>query len=542
MASAVLSTQLLISATVLVVIMAIVVFNPVALTHPGLFFGLTLVFLVTGAAALVPWGAIPRVWGITLPIANILAIALVRDSSPDLAAGVLLVFPVLWLARSFDLRATASGVALAVGLLWLSRVPDATPVGFSDFGDMVLLPITLAFVATTGHMYSRRTRAQSALLRQHSAFIESALDKARRQEHLLVEVLDAVDFGVIAFDRARTVTFVNRAQRRSLADFGAPVGSVVHPVVFEADRTTPFAAEAHPFARAKAGQAFDNVVMWVGSPGQRQAAYQTSARVIRDRQGAYDGGVLVVHDVTRELEAVRARDDLVGSVSHELRSPLTSIMGYLDLARDEDDLSDETRHMIDVAYTNSERLLALVTDLLRAASESGRSLPMTFIRCDLAQIVADSVEAHQVLADEHDVELRIDASHTAVVSADPMRLRQVVDNLITNAIKYNREWGEVVVRLRPDDSIVRVEIEDTGQGIPEEDLGRIFDRYYRTKSARTSKAVGSGLGLAITREIVNRHGGDLSVSSELGIGSVFTATVPMVAVDGGARPDDRTTT
>ncbi len=130
------------------------------------------------------------------------------------------------------------------------------------------------------------------------------------------------------------------------------------------------------------------------------------------------------------------------------------------------------------------------------------------------------------MADEREVELTLAGDEIARANVDPVRMRQVFDNLITNAIKYNIEWGSVTVEVKVEDHGVSVAVRDTGQGIPEADLPRIFDRFYRTSSAKTSTTVGTGLGLSITREIVHRHGGSLEVSSELGIGTTFRVTVP----------------
>ncbi len=527
MASAVLSSQLLISAAMLVLIVAILVFDPAALSNPGLFAGLGLIFVLTALAALVPWGSISKSWGVLLPLLNIVALIAVRESAPSLGAGLMLVFPIIWLARSFGVRETAFGFSLAVLLVWGTRAINPQPLAVGDFGALVLLPIMLAFVATTISVSTARSRAQTVLLRQHSRFIESALDKARRQEEIRDAVLNAVEFGVIAFDRTGRVTFVNRWQRHALADFGTSPDAVVHPVVFQADQVTPYPESERPFTRALAGQSFDNLILWVGEPGGRRAAYAATSRALRDREGGYDGGVVVLRDVTTELEAIRARDDLVGSVTHELRSPLTSILGYLDLARDDDALSAETRKMLDVAASNSERLLVIVTDLLRAASDADKRLEMSFVACDIAEIARESVEAHQLYADDHDVELLLEADDEAPANADPVRIRQVIDNLVTNAIKYNREWGTATVAVSSTETTVTVEVRDSGQGIPKKDLARIFDRFYRTNSARNSETVGTGLGLSITREIAHRHGGELAVESEFGLGSTFRLTLPI---------------
>ncbi len=204
--------------------------------------------------------------------------------------------------------------------------------------------------------------------------VQGTLEKASRQEGVLNEVLNAVEFGVIAFDRLGTVTLVNRKQRQSLADFGTPTDAVVHPLVYQADGVTPYTAEDRPLTRALSGQAFDNLIIWVGEPGGRRTAQAVSSRILHDAEGEYDGGVIVLTDITAELEAIRARDDLIGSVTHELRSPLTSILGYLDLAREDEAMREETRKMLEVAYSNSERLLVLVTDLLKAASDADKQL------------------------------------------------------------------------------------------------------------------------------------------------------------------------
>lgn len=521
-----LATQMLISGAMLLVVVAIVVFAPESLTQPTLFSGILLIFVLSGVAATVPWDRISRHWRVLLPVLNIVAIGAIRAADPQLGPGLLLVFPVIWLARSFALREVIAGTSLAIGIVWISRALVPAPLAVTDFTSIVLLPITLGFVSAIVFISARRGRAQSVLLRQHSQLIETALDRASQQQRLLDEVLNSVDFGVISFDRNRQVTLVNRTQRRWLDEFGESRSAFLHEHVYQADRRTLYPEGTRPFARALAGQEFDNLIIWVGEPGGRRAAYSVSSRVLRDPRGEYDGGVVVIKDVTRELEAVRARDDLVGSVTHELRSPLTSILGYLDLIRDAEIDPDSLGH-VEVAYHNAERLLVIVNDLLRAASDADKNLPMSFVRADVARIARESVASHQLFADDQEVELRIEAPDEAWATIDPVRVRQVVDNLVTNAIKYNREWGEVAVSVHEVDRGIAVEVRDSGQGIPEADVARIFDRFYRTKSARNSTTTGTGLGLAITREIIQRHGGDLSVESELGIGSTFRVTLPV---------------
>lgn len=519
---------MLISGPLLVVTVALLFVAGEVFAAPMMFGMIAFFFALTAVSALVPWDSIPRAWGASLPFLNLAGILVLRELSPQFGLGLLVVLPIIWIARTFGAGLTIAGVVGTVLVMWGTRFARDVPITPTDFATFIVVPVLIAFVAGAIYVTSQRGRAQAKLLRQHSSMVQSALEKASRQEGVLNELLNAVGFGVIAFDRTGTVTFVNRTQRQYLTDFGTPPDAVVHPVVYQADGVTPFTDDDRPLRRALSGQAFDNLIVWIGEPGERRAAHLVSSRILHDREGQYDGGVIVLIDITKELEAIRARDDLIGSVSHELRSPLTSILGYLDLARDDERMSDETRRMIEVAYSNSERLLVIVTDLLRAASDSDKKLAMSFTRADLALIARDSVEAHQVMADEREVELVIDGAESAPATIDPMRMRQVIDNLITNAIKYNREWGSVTVTVNPDADAggISVEVRDTGQGIPDADLPRIFDRFYRTNAAKSSTTVGTGLGLSITREIIHRHGGHLTVTSELGIGTTFRVTVP----------------
>ncbi|MEO5533589.1 MAG: ATP-binding protein [Pseudolysinimonas sp.] len=517
---------MLISGPTLVVLVAAFIVAPAIYASPVVFGAVAFFFVLTGLAALVPWDTVPRFWGMLLPFADIIGILVLRESAPSTGIGLLVLLPVIWIARSFGSTMTIVATLGTIAAMFTLRILRPAPVTTADFSTFVVIPVLVAFVAGAVYIGARRARAQARLLRQHSVMVQTALEKANRQEGLLNEVLNAVDFGVIAFDRTGAVTFVNRAQRKYLTDFGTPPDAVVHPVVYEADGITLYDEANRPLARALKGQAFDNLVIWVGEPGSRRVAHSVSSRILHDRNGDYDGGVIALNDITKELEAVRARDGLVGSVSHELRSPLTSILGYLDLVRDDENMSDETRRMLEVAYANSERLLVIVTDLLRAVSDADKLLAMTFSPCDIAQIARDSVEAHQIMADEREVELTLEGAQSAVATADPMRMRQVLDNLITNAIKYNLEWGTVTVAVQVESDAINVEIRDTGQGIPDVDLPRIFDRFYRTNSAKTSSTVGTGLGLSITREIVHRHGGELAVTSELGIGTTFRISIP----------------
>jgi two-component system phosphate regulon sensor histidine kinase PhoR len=523
-------SQLVVAAEILFLIALATVVVPDALGDPLFFAGVLLMFLVTAIAILFPWDGYAKGWAMLLPLADILSMGLIREGLPLVGTGLFLVLPVLWLARNFRLIGAISGPLLGSALLWTSwAAHDRTP-STGDLAESLLLPITLAILSTMTYATSRRTEGQRNLLRQQAAVIENAFARARRQERLLDEILNAVEFGVIAFDLDGDVTLTNAAHRRSLEQFGAPRSAVVHPTAYQADRVTPHPEDSRPFARAVAGQAFENIVIWVGDPGDNQAALSVTASALTAPDGEREGGVVVVRNVTTELEAIRTRDDLVGSVSHELNTPLTSIIGYLELALDDGTLSDETRRMIDIAHRNAGRMLGLVTDLLRAGTGPDASLSMEFERCDIVEIVRSSIDAQRLVADARGITVSEVFPPSAPTNADPLRIRQVVDNLLTNAIKYNRDAGSIVTTVEVGEGTISLKVADTGHGISKIEQSRLFDRFYRTESARRSSTTGTGLGLSITREIVRQHGGQLLVESEPGVGSVFEMRLPASVV------------
>ncbi|MBC7724479.1 MAG: PAS domain-containing sensor histidine kinase [Burkholderiaceae bacterium] len=520
-------SQLFTSAGVLLIAGIALVVSPGVFQVPAFLIGLALVFGLTFLALAVRWSR--SRWVVILPILDIVAIVAIRDGSPELQAGVFLVFPIIWMARNFGLVGAISSVALSTALLWMSTVMPDGVVPLSALPALVLLPLALAFIATTTFVTMRRTNGQRSLLREQAAIIEAAFQRTRSQERLLDEVLNAVEFQVLAFDRAGTVTLTNNALRHSLSEFGV-TDSYRHPVVYQADRTTPHPESTRPIARALAGQEFDNITIWVGEPGSRRAAFSVTARRLVTDAGEPDGCVLVLRDITRELMAITAQDDLVASVSHELRTPLTSSLGYLELVLEDTTLAPATRGMVQTALRNSERLLEIVSDVLLAASNADSQLPIRIVRCDLAPIVTEAVNALQDSAHRRNLTMTSDLPVHAVTMADPLRIRQVMDNLISNAIKYNSEDGSIRVELRLHGPDIEVSVRDTGAGLSASDASMLFERYYRTESAKRSSVHGAGLGLSITREIMLRHGGDLRVTSEPGVGSDFTLTLPSLGL------------
>jgi signal transduction histidine kinase len=246
---------------------------------------------------------------------------------------------------------------------------------------------------------------------------------------------------------------------------------------------------------------------------------------------------LLAEQNERLREADRLKDEFVALISHDLRTPLTSIMGYLELAMDDETLGEEPRSYLDVVQRNSERLLRLVNDLLFVARLEAGELDLRPTEVDLAAIVRQSVEEARPRAAGKGIELGCEVRSVPTLVGDRGRLFQLLDNLISNAIKFTAEGGRVEVRLAERDSRVRVEVSDTGIGIAPGEQARLFERFFRATTATEQHIPGTGLGLYIASAIVEAHGGGIEVESEPGRGTTFCVELPLVLAGETSEPE-----
>jgi PAS domain S-box-containing protein len=237
----------------------------------------------------------------------------------------------------------------------------------------------------------------------------------------------------------------------------------------------------------------------------------------------------LVEEQNRHLvELDRMKDDFVASVSHELRTPLTSINGYLDLVLEDDaEFPPEQRQYLSVVRRNSERLLRLVGDLLFVAQVDAGRLSLEMGTVDLSALIADSIEAVRPVAEEKHIEVLAEVEQIEMPQADALRLGQMLDNVLSNAVKFTPAEGRVSVRASVEDTRAVIEVADTGMGIAPEDQTRLFDRFFRTAAASNMAIPGTGLGLAIVKAIVEGHDGSISLDSEPGRGTTVRLELPV---------------
>jgi signal transduction histidine kinase len=239
----------------------------------------------------------------------------------------------------------------------------------------------------------------------------------------------------------------------------------------------------------------------------------------------------------RELD--RLKDEFLSLVSHELRTPLTSIRGYLDLVLDEEagQLNPEQRRFLEAVERNSGRLLRLVGDLLFVAQADAGRLSLEKANVDLSSLAAECVEGAGPAAREKAIHLVLAAKAVPALVGDRGRLAQVLDNLLSNALKFTPQGGTVEMRTSSDDQHVTIEVSDTGIGIPPADQPRLFDRFFRSSLADDQAIPGTGLGLAIVKAIVEAHGGRIMIDSVEGEGTTFRVDLPVAAEATGERTE-----
>lgn len=248
------------------------------------------------------------------------------------------------------------------------------------------------------------------------------------------------------------------------------------------------------------------------------------------RNNILEGAVLVFHDITELRRLERVRQDFVANVSHELRTPISSIKGYAEtLLEGAIDDKDNLKEFISIIYQDSNRLANLIDDLLDLSKIESGKMKMVFVPLDIKPILNRCIAVLEKSIKAKALSITVDIpDDLPKVSADDKRLSQVFLNLLDNAVKYTPEGGSIKIRAFANEKMVQVEVSDTGIGIPEKDLPRIFERFYRVDKARSRELGGTGLGLSIAKHIVLTHGGQVWVKSELGQGSTFIFTIPQV--------------
>jgi two-component system phosphate regulon sensor histidine kinase PhoR len=342
------------------------------------------------------------------------------------------------------------------------------------------------------------------------------LAQAGDEQARLRAVLTSMVEGVLVLDRSGRVILANPRLRELFGAWGAVEGRPALEVIRRADVEAALGEAARtpaPVVRE----------LQLGAPGGRRLQMHA---VRFPSQGALLGTVAVFHDVTEihRLEAIRR--DFVANVSHELRTPLTAIRGFAETLRESALPAEQRRQYLDVILRHADRLTALIDDLLELSRIEGGTRELAVEPVDAAGLARDLVRDLKARLDAGRLQGEVRAGAAPPALADRRALEQVLLNLLDNAIKYSEPGGRIAVVVAGAPPWVRIDVTDTGIGIPEVDRARVFERFYRVEKARSRDLGGTGLGLAIVKHLVQAQAGEVFVDSREGQGTTVTLRLP----------------
>jgi len=340
---------------------------------------------------------------------------------------------------------------------------------------------------------------------------EQARDRAR-MEAILAGMVE----GVIVVDRQGRLQLANDAAQRMLkldaVGIGRPyVETIRHPAIAELVAAALLDRTPEPLQLSPPRDPSRTIIARA-APATRDTAH---------------GVVLVMHDITDLRRADQIRRDFVANVSHELRTPLTAIRGYVEAIGEDDASPEDTKRFLAVITRHAERMERLVKDLLRLARLDAGQETLAVVACEtrtLAQAVATDL-ARALAERQQIVDIAIGPG-AEIVRGDPARLHDALRNLVANAITYGPEGTTVRIEAARTDGFITISVLDEGPGIPEEDLSRVFERFYRVDKSRARDPGGTGLGLAIVKHLVELHGGEVRAENRAEGGARFTVTLP----------------
>jgi signal transduction histidine kinase len=368
-----------------------------------------------------------------------------------------------------------------------------------------------AGTAVTGRRLRTSERQHGSVAALQSALLDSTLD------------------GICLTDAAGTILIANAPMRRLGVDLGMPtVGTVPERLLAVSSRIVD--SERYRTRMLELAQTTGEMTTDEFEVADTGRVFRGFTAPVLDPRGRFAGRIWTLREVTADREIDRMRDAFVATVSHELRTPLTSISGFLEMMHDEEaGLGDTGRSYLDVIRRSTERLHSLVEDLLLIAQIEAHRVELDIELVDLGSLAHGCVEAMRPVADEKGVSIAVVADHPPAILADRNRIAQVLDNLISNAVKFTETGGSVTVSVGGGDGWATIAVADTGIGVPTDEQPQVFSRFFRASTATTRAIPGTGLGLAISRALVEQHGGAIAIESEEDKGTRITVTLPAEA-------------
>lgn len=517
--------QLITALTVVAMTAVVALLTPDRFTDWRFTTGVMSFVALTMIVLALPWHRLSSRVILAVPVLDALLIGLIVTGDTP-AAAYLWVFPVAWVASYFSI-----GVLIGmVSLIAVLRVTVLAVLGVTVPGTIntVILMLTLIFVSVIMSVGAERNRSGRRLLRTQSDRLARALGRVEDQRARHQRIMDSLD---VAIARVRADGVVEIANTAFRALYALEPDAHHHParaVEYRSRRGLLTPASETTIARAGRGELFEGEVIWLFGVDGQWRALRASTKVI-EHGSAEDGLLLLAEDITEHVDPGANEQAVRRSIAHELRNPLTAVLGHLDLVLERVDLDPAARRQLEVVEQAGTRMQELLQRSLSTPS-SGHQLsgaPESDEAADLTELARASVEGFRPAARANGVAIDCDLEMALPIHGDVFRLRQAVDNLVSNAIKFTQRGGRVTVAGVHAASEVGLQVSDNGIGIAPDDLPRIFERDFRAEPARNRDIPGTGLGLSISQDIVRSQGGRFEVDSELGQGTQIRILLPV---------------
>ncbi|MED2007792.1 ATP-binding protein [Brevibacillus borstelensis] len=351
--------------------------------------------------------------------------------------------------------------------------------------------------------------------------LEQQMYEISENQQRLSGVLTNMTSGVIFISEQRRIMLVNPAVERLL---GTSANDLIGKLHIEAGKS--FGLSQYIDRCLDRGEKFRQEVH-IYYPQERILEVNFAPYI--NFKGEAKGVVVVLHDFTEVRRLEKMRSDFVANVSHELRTPITSIKGFTETLLDGAMQDEETcRNFLQIISDESERLYRMIRDILDLSKIEQKRISLNLVQVNVQDLISSTVALLQDQAQRKQISITLPKAEPRItLTTDKDCLQQIILNLVTNAVVYTPEGGAITLELRQDSRHVQIQVTDTGIGIPEQDLPRIFERFYRVDKARSRDSGGTGLGLAIVKHLVESLHGQITVKSVEGKGSTFTVTLPI---------------
>jgi len=408
---------------------------------------------------------------------------------------------------------------------------------------LVLVAVTLVIV-----FLLKKTKQKVTTATSHVANLASDLKNEKEKSDIII---NSIEDGVMLLDKDRVIRLFNPA---AVTISGWPADEAVgigyqNVLKFINERSEPVSSDGHPIEKG-----FINVIPYrdnnanILTRANKMVPLSISISPLMDKNGNLEGAVAVFRDVTNERNEEKQRAEFISTASHEMRTPVAAIEGYLALALNEKvaKIDTKARDYLEKAHSSTQHLGKLFQDLLTAAKTEDGRITNHPTAVEMGQYLQEIVEDIRFTAEKKNMFVdyligsnasSVTTSNTAgqkvikplyFVHVDPDRLREVIINLFDNAVKYS-DQGKITIGLTGDDKVVQFRISDQGQGIPAEDVAHLFQKFYRVDNTATRTIGGTGLGLFICRKIVELYNGRIWVESTVDKGSTFFINLPRLS-------------